>query len=72
MINQPGHAETVQLLVEEVHPELAGQERHVLDDGEPDPPLGVLRQLHYGGQEGLTQLLDTDHLIDAIQVGDNI
>ena len=72
MINQPGHAETVQLLVKEVHPQLSSQEWHVLNDGEPHPPLGVLGQLHDCRQQGLTQLLDADDLIDTIQVGDDV
>ena len=72
MIDQPSHAETVQLLVEEVNPELAGQERHVLNDGQSDPPLGVLGQLHDGGQQGLAQLLDPDNLVHAVKVGDDV
>ena len=47
---------------------LSSEEGHVLDDGEPDPPLGVLGQLHDGGEEGLAQLLDTDHFVHAVQV----
>ena len=72
MINQPSHAEAVQLLVEEVDPELASQERHVLYDGQSDPPLGVLRQLHYSGQQRLAQLLDADDLVDTVEVGDDV
>ena len=51
---------------------LTSQERHVLDDGQPDPPLGVFRQLHDGRQEGLGELLDADDLIHAVQVGDDV
>ena len=51
---------------------LTGQERHVLDDGEPDPPLGVLCQLDDGGEERLGELLDADDLVDAVEVGDDV
>jgi hypothetical protein len=42
------------------------QQRHVLDDGEPDPPLGVLGQLDDGRKQRQRQLLHSDHLADAI------
>ncbi|KAG9348579.1 hypothetical protein JZ751_002315 [Albula glossodonta] len=35
---------------------------HVLNDGQPHPPLGVLGQLHDGRQQGLRQLADADDL----------
>ena len=38
--------------------QLLGKERHVLDDGQSDPPFGVLCQLHNGRQEGGGQLTD--------------
>ena len=72
MIDQPGHAQRVEFVVEELHAELSGQEGHVLDDGEAHPPLGVLGQLDDGRQEGLGQLLDADHFVDAVQVGDDV
>lgn len=47
VVDEPRHAEAVQLLVEEVDPELAGEQRHVLDDGQPHPPppLAALRTI---------------------------
>ena len=42
MVDEPGHAEGVELLVEELHPQLTGQQRHVLNDSQPHPPLRVL------------------------------
>lgn len=52
--------------------QLSRQQGHVLYDGEAHPPLGVLRQLHDGGQQGLGQLADADHLVHAVQVGNNV
>ena len=72
MINQPGHAKTVQFLVEELNTQLTSQQGHVLDDGQPDPPLGVLCQLHDGWEERLAQLLDANDLVDTIEVGDDV
>ena len=106
MVDEPGHAQGVELLVKELHPlqhseqittspstgsnrlpvsgaeawvpwgclthQLPRQQGHVLDDGQADPPLGVLGQLHDGGQQGLGQLADADHLVDAVQVGDDV
>ena len=42
LMKVPRLASPVQLLVEELYPELAGQQRHVLDNSQPHPPLGVL------------------------------
>ena len=52
--------------------QLSGEERHVLDDGEAHPPLGVLGQLDDGGQQRLRQLRDADHLVHAVQVRDDV
>ena len=72
MIDEPLHAKSVELLIEEFDSKLAGKQRHVLDDGQPDPPLGVLCQLHDGWEERLAQLLDADDLVDTIEVGDDV
>ena len=45
MVDEPGHAEGVELLVEELHPQLTGQQRHVLNDSQPHPPLRVLNNI---------------------------
>jgi len=52
--------------------QLPCQQGHVLYDGQADPPLGVLGQLHDGGQQGLGQLADADHFVHAVQVGDDV
>lgn len=52
--------------------QLAGQQWHVLDDGQADPPFGVLCQLDDGRQQGLRELADADHLVHAVQVGDDV
>jgi len=31
-----------------------------------------LGQLHNGGEEGLAQLLNSDHLVHTVQVGDDV
>ena len=31
--------------------QLACQQWHILDDGQPDPPLSIFSQLHYGRKE---------------------
>ena len=47
----PAHAEGVELLVEELDAQLAGEERHVLDDGQADAPFVVFGQLDDGRQQ---------------------
>ena len=49
-ISQPAHAKAAQFLVEEVHTQLRRQERNVFDDGQPDAPLFVFRQLDNRGE----------------------
>lgn len=52
--------------------QLTRQQGHVLYDGQADPPLGVLGELHDGWQERLGELTDADHLVDTVQVGDDV
>lgn len=52
-VAEPRHAQRVELLVEELDAKLAGQQRDVLDDGEPDTPVLVLGQLHDGREKRL-------------------
>ena len=35
LINEPRHAEGVELFIKELHAQLTGQQRHVLNDGQP-------------------------------------
>lgn len=52
--------------------QLSSQQGHVLNDGQPHSPLGIFSQLHNGRQQGLGQLSDANHLIHAVQVGDDV
>ena len=52
--------------------QLTSQQWHVLNDGQPHSPLGVLSQFHNGREQGLGQLPDANHLIYAVQVGDDV
>ena len=45
--------------------QLFSKERHVLDDGQSDPPFGVLSQLHNGWQQRRGQLTNADHWRDG-------
>ena len=45
MVYEPGHAEAVQLLIKEVHPQLSGQKWHVLNDGQTNSPLCILGEI---------------------------
>ena len=72
MIDEPCHTESVELLVKELDPQLAGQERHVFDDGQSDAPFVVFSQLHDGRKERLRQFPDPDHFVHAIQVRDDV
>ena len=72
MIEQPVSVQVIEFLVEELYAQLTGQQRHVLDNGETHTPLGVLGQLDNGRQQALRQSLDANHLVDAVQVGDDV
>ena len=48
------------------------KEWHVFDDSQSDSPFGVFGKFYYGGKERLGQLLNTNHLIDAVQVRNDI
>merc|ERR1719186_1518418 len=72
MVYEPCHAEAVQLLIKEVHPQLAGQKWHVLNDGQTNSPLCILSELYNSWQKRLAELLDPNDLIDTVQVGDNV
>lgn len=41
-VSEPTHAQGAEFLVEELHAELAGEQRNVLNNSQPDPPLLVL------------------------------
>ena len=72
VVEQPVGVQVVELLVEELDAELAGEQRHVLDDGEAHAPLGVLGELHYRRQQRLRQRLHADHLVHTVQVADDV
>jgi len=48
-VAQPAHTECGQLLIEELHAELASKERNVFDDGQSNSPLLVLGKLDDSG-----------------------
>lgn len=52
--------------------QLARQQWHILDDGQPDPPFGIFSQLHYGREEWLGELPDPNHFIYTVQIGDDV
>lgn len=52
--------------------QLARQQWHIFNDGQPDPPLGIFSQLHYGRKERLRELTDSNHFIYTIQIRDDI
>ena len=66
LVLKPDHALGPELVLEEVGAELGGEERDVLDDGEPHAPVAVLCELLDGGQEALGQQVDADDLVDLI------
>ena len=72
MIDEPLHAESIELLIEELDSELAGEQRHVFDDRQADAPLVVLRQFHDRRQKRLRQLANADHFIHAVQIRDDV
>lgn len=61
-VAKPTHAQGAELLVKELHTQLASQQGDVLDDGEAHTPLLVLGQLDDGGQEGLREEVDANNL----------
>ena len=60
---QPLHALGPQLVLEELGAQLGGQQGHILDDGQAHAPVLVRGQLLDGGQQGLRQQVDPDHLV---------
>ena len=72
MIHKPGHAQGVELCIKELQPKLSSQQRHVLNDDQTHPPVGILCKLHDGGEQELGQILDADHLFHAIEVRDDV
>lgn len=59
-IPKPAHAQVAQLLIEKLDAELASKQRDIVDDGEADTPLLVLRELDDSRQERLRQEIDPD------------
>jgi len=52
--------------------QLASQQWHVFNDGQSNPPLGILSQLHYSWQKRLRELPDPDHLIHTVQIRNDV
>lgn len=57
---------------ETVTHQLAGQKRHVFNDGQPHPPLGIFCKLNNGREERLGELADPDDLIHTVQIRDYV
>lgn len=71
-ITEPRHAQVGQLLVEEIDSQLLGEQGHVGDNGEADPPLTILSELNNSGKEVLAQLVKADHSRDLVQLANNV
>lgn len=52
--------------------QLARQQWHVLNYSQTHPPFGIFRQFHNSGQQGLRKLANAYHLVNAVQVGDDV
>lgn len=59
-VTKPSHAQSAELLVEELNSQLACQQRDVLDDGQANAPLLVFGELNDRGEERLREKVDTD------------
>lgn len=68
-VAEPAHAQTAELLVEELDAELAGKQRNVLDDGQPDAPLLVLGELDNGREQRLGKEVDANDCSTVALVG---
>lgn len=62
-ITQPAHAESRELLIEELNTQLACQERNVLDDGQSNSPLLVFCKLDNSRKEGLRKEVDANYFV---------
>lgn len=68
LILEPAHALMTQLLLEGVSTKLGGQQRNVLYDGQPHPPVGVICQIFNGWHQALPKQVDAYHLIHLHKV----
>ena len=71
-IAEPRHAQTAELLVEELHAQLRCQQWNILNDRQTDTPLLVFCQLDNGRQERLREELDSNNVVDLFQLGDDV
>ena len=62
LILKPLHALRAKLSFKELRSQLASQQRNVLYDGQPHPPVLVLSQLLNGWQQALSQQINANHL----------
>jgi hypothetical protein len=71
-VTEPAHTQAAELLVEELDAELRCEKRNVFDDGQSNAPLLVFGELDNGGKEGLREQLDSDDVVDRLELGDNV
>jgi len=71
-VAEPRHTERAELLVKEFDAQLACEKRDVLDDGQTHTPLLVFRKLHDGWEERLREQVDTNDVVDLLELGDDV
>mmetsp|Transcript_49804 Transcript_49804/g.97419 ORF Transcript_49804/g.97419 Transcript_49804/m.97419 type:complete len:323 (-) Transcript_49804:783-1751(-) len=72
VVAQPPHAHGRELGREELRPQLLCEHGYELDDVQTYPPLVVLAEVEYGGEERLCQQPHPDHTVERAQTGDQI
>lgn len=72
LVPEPGQAQLPELVVEELHAQLAREERDVLDDGEADAPVAVLCELDDRREERLRQEVHSDDGVHLVELGDDV
>jgi len=71
-IAQPPHAETAQLLVEELDAQLACQKWDVIDNSKPYTPLLVFGKLNNSWEQRLGEEIDANNLVHQLQFGNDV
>jgi len=67
-VAEPGHAQVAELLIEEGHTKLAGEQRHILNYCQTYTPLLVFSQLNDRGQQRLRQQVDADDVVNLLEL----
>mmetsp|Transcript_15676 Transcript_15676/g.28051 ORF Transcript_15676/g.28051 Transcript_15676/m.28051 type:complete len:167 (-) Transcript_15676:1245-1745(-) len=66
------HALRTKFVLEKIRSELSCKEGNAFDDSKADAPVLVLGKLLNGREETLGKKVDTNYLIDLIQLGDDV